>query len=792
MDALTLVLALMGAAALAGAGVAARRVARTGSLRGCSTRARRTSLTWAAAFTLLLTGVTVWAACAHEPGVALPFAAFAVLCAAGLVLQMSKHRAPLPAGRIARGALKAVMLALVALLAMLALELPSNDLLLSGGMSPVGLGIEFALLLTAVCAGYFLFQRTGAGPAAVTAVCAGFGIAEHFVLLYKGQPITFGDLLAVGTAATVSNGYAYALSASCFAGLACAAAAFALCSLAGLRPQAPGDAARLAGDKRAAQRCEGDKRGAPPLLADGRRVTLPGSASPCAKGLASPSAGAHFSPAVTQAARKRAVARASRIAAAAINLAGGAALCAAVVLGVARVSFIDDLGVSIVGWEMQNSYRQQGFLTAFVANLQLIAPHAPRGYSDAAADDFIETYAAAWDNAHADDASYQAAAQQFAEVKPTVIVVMNETFADLSMFDGLGCGYAGPAFFSNLPGALASGPLMVPAQGGGTCNTEFELLTGASTGFIGSGVYPYQSYNLSNVDNLARAFGGLGYATTALHPNLPTNWNRANAYEGLGFDRFLSIDDFAGAETVCGKVSDAATYDKILELLAQDEGPQFILDVTMQNHLPYNTGLMPAEDRNGYVSAAPEGAADDEVNEYLDLIDRSDEALQAFLEELAGLGRPVAVLFFGDHQPAFTRAYNDALMADADDLEHEARLWETRYAVWANYAVAGRASGAASEATSANYLGPRFLELIGAPLSAWDKARLAVAEEVPQVGTVGWRDAAGTLRAHVPGSAESGNGAYDALRAMQYRKLFRPRGDDSNVLAVTTQDQANV
>ena len=37
------------------------------------------------------------------------------------------------------------------------------------------------------------------------------------------------------------------------------------------------------------------------------------------------------------------------------------------------------------------------------------------------------------------------------------------------------------------------------------------------------------------------------------------------------------------AEKLRGMVSDAATYDKILEMLESDSAPQFIFDVTMQN-----------------------------------------------------------------------------------------------------------------------------------------------------------------------------------------------------------------
>ncbi len=758
MGAFTVYAAVFGAGALAAGITASIALVRLGGR--WDVRPRRSAFAWAAVFGALIAAVAAYAVIGRVEGGPVAYSVFQLACAAGLALQFAKglawgawdravssRRARLLAGAAAKGAL----LAAVAGLSFFALELPSNtDLLLAGGVSPAGIQVSLALIASVATAAFFLGQRTGAGPALVAAVCGGFGLAEHFVLLYKGQPITPGDLMAVGTAATVSGGYDYLLEAPCLYGLSCLVAALALCSLLGLRPPR-------------ARREEG------------RAV------------------GAHFSASPSgPAGRPEASRRVRRAAGVAANLALGAALCAGLVLGVQRVDFVGDLGITISAWELQNTYRQQSFLAAFAANLQMVLPHEPRGYSDEAADALVEQYAAAWDERNAGDADRAAAEQQFSELKPTVIAIMNETFSDLSIFDGLGGCYTGPAYFSSISDALARGSLAVSAQGGGTANSEFEMLTGATTGFIGSGVYPYQSYNLDAAPSLARTFKELGYATSAMHPNLATNWNRENAYESLGFDAFYDIDDFAGAETLCGKVTDAATYDKILTLLAEDAGPQFIFDVTMQNHLPYLSGGVPEEARGNYVDwAVTDGESIPETNEYLDLIDASDRALEGFLGALSELDRPVVVLFFGDHQPAFSREYNDALFGGEDPLEHEARVWQTEYVIWANYDVAGNAQVSERLDTSANYLGALLLDLIGAPLDNGYKARLAVREELPAVSLVGYRDAEGVWHEHVARDASSGLDAYDNLRAMQHRMLFRPQDGGSNVLAVKTQDRAN-
>ncbi len=68
---------------------------------------------------------------------------------------------------------------------------------------------------------------------------------------------------------------------------------------------------------------------------------------------------------------------------------------------------------------------------------------------------------------------------------------MNETFSDLSVYQNLHAGYEGPTYFKSIDDAVQRGDLYVSAYGGGTCNTEFEFLTGNSMAYLGQGVYPY-------------------------------------------------------------------------------------------------------------------------------------------------------------------------------------------------------------------------------------------------------------------------------------------------------------
>ena len=180
---------------------------------------------------------------------------------------------------------------------------------------------------------------------------------------------------------------------------------------------------------------------------------------------------------------------------------------------------------------------------------------------------------------------------------------MNETFSDLSIYQNLHAGYEGPTFFKSISDAVARGTLYVSAYGGGTCNTEFEFLTGNSMAYLGRRV-PLLHLQPHADQEPRQQFSDLGYATTAMHPNHGTNWNRENVYRDFGFDNFLTINDFADADRLRGMVTDEATYDKILDLLNENSDPQFIFDVTMQNHSGTRRGSCRTTSRSTISSTA--------------------------------------------------------------------------------------------------------------------------------------------------------------------------------------------
>ena len=555
-------------------------------------------------------------------------------------------------------------------------------------VEPKFLALEAGFALLALLALYLVFQRRGIGAGIGVGVFCAMGLAQYFVRVHKGTAILPSDVLGMATAMSVAGGYVYKIDGTVILGIAIAAVGWCLCSLMHGR--------EVASEKGRVPRRRKE--------ADSEMGRVP---------------------------RRRKLAVAG-------NLGVAAACVGSFVAMVTLVDFGVALGVHVDGWDTARSYERYGAITSFVAAAQDLEIPRPAGYSSAQA--VADEQELADDHATSIDPDARAAAQaQFAETRPSIVCVMNESFSDMSLYDGLGVGYEGPAFFNSIDDALVRGQLAVSTYAGGTCNTEFEFLTGNTLGYLGKGAYPYTLYDLSTTDNLASQLSSLGYDTCAIHPNLGTNWNREGIYAGFGFDEFLTIDRFEDAPQFHSGVTDAATYEEVLERLRGSSKPQFIFDVTMQNHSSYDQDNIDPSLLRGYKPDYLNESQAAELNEYLACIDASDRDLEWFIGELRKLDRPVLLVFFGDHQASVSAAVNDAMFPDEADQTHGARMYLTNYLVWANYDVAGAGSMRVEEASSST-LGALALDAVGAPLSGYQEAQLGARLSMPTISALSYTD----------------------------------------------------
>lgn len=378
-------------------------------------------------------------------------------------------------------------------------------------------------------------------------------------------------------------------------------------------------------------------------------------------------------------------------------------------------------GTSFGFWQGNLEYSEWYYFCRTAGNAIV---ERPTGYSDEALTQITEEYIGTQ-----------------GEMRPNIIMIMNESFADLHDVGEFETNEDYLPYLHTLEGQenTITGDLLVSVFGGGTATTEFEVLTGDTMAFLPYGCSPYQMYVKSATPGVVSGLSAQGYQTVSLHPYRATSWNRQQVYERFGFDTQLYEDAFGqDAERLRGFISDSADYRKIFEVYEnkQADTPLFLFNVTMQNH----GGYVPDETDNfeqtiqltgEYAGKYPE------VDEYLSLVKRSDAAIEELIAYFSAVDEPTAIIFFGDHQPNVPSAFYEGLMEDTGEEQNTKERQKkklTPFFIWANYDIAEQQD----VQISANYLTTFALDALGCSTSGYDALRLSVREQIPRINNAGY------------------------------------------------------
>lgn len=330
---------------------------------------------------------------------------------------------------------------------------------------------------------------------------------------------------------------------------------------------------------------------------------------------------------------------------------------------------------------------------------------------------------------------------------PNIIVIMNESFADLQAVGEFTTSEDYMPFFRSLTNNAIKGELLVSPFGGYTCNTEFEFLTGLSMGFLPTGSTPYLQYVSKPFPNALPAYlADNGYKSVALHPYYARCWNRETIYRHFGFDEFISIENLdelvpeKEQECVRYYISDRTSYraiEEYLENMDKDE-PLFLFNVTMQNHGGYTY----EGDEFPTVTITDMQGSYNATEQYLSLIKESDAAFEELIMYLKDYDKKTVVVMFGDHQPAVEQEFYEELygnsIADISGEEMQ-RRYKVPFVIWANYDI----EEADGVKTSPNYLSGIMLDAVGLPKNAIGNFTSQLRNEVPQINGMGHYDADG-------------------------------------------------
>ena len=377
---------------------------------------------------------------------------------------------------------------------------------------------------------------------------------------------------------------------------------------------------------------------------------------------------------------------------------------------------LPSLGIYTQQWVTQRN----GFLLNFSIALRYSSVEKPEDYSEQAVLRLMEEYPALPGEP---------------ERQPVnIVVIMNESFGDLTIFDALNPSEDPTPFLHSLEENTIQGWMYSTVTGGGTATVEFEYLTGFTSLFQPPHTVAYQLYVEEGMPSLAALTSGQGYAGTAFHPYKSSGWNRVLAYQYLGFDRQFYEQDVPDPYMIRSYISDRSDYEMIFRSTEEEER-SFFFNVTMQNHSGYAQGWRNLE----RTIRLPDHlrAADSTAEQFFDLMRESDLALEELISYYSQCEEPTLVVFFGDHQPPLTNAFYEQLYGkklSERTTQEVLQQYAVPFFIWANYELEARRD----VVVSPNYLGAVTAQAAGLPLTGYMNFLLQMYEQLPAITPVGF------------------------------------------------------
>lgn len=138
----------------------------------------------------------------------------------------------------------------------------------------------------------------------------------------------------------------------------------------------------------------------------------------------------------------------------------------------------------------------------------------------------------------------------------------------------------------------------------------------------------------------------LGYTTASFHGDVPSFWNRDNAYKSFGYQYFFSKEYYPKVkdDEVGYGLKDKIFMKESMHYVEQLPQPFYAKLITVTNHYPYIL-----DKKNKDISAWKTG--DDTVDPYIQTARYLDETVGEFLDYLdkSGLRQNSVIILYGDH-----------------------------------------------------------------------------------------------------------------------------------------------
>lgn len=312
-----------------------------------------------------------------------------------------------------------------------------------------------------------------------------------------------------------------------------------------------------------------------------------------------------------------------------------------------------------------------GPLVQFLVNVDVEVMSKPANYSEEKISEIMKKY----------DATAETINQQREDWSEDQVLIFNlsESFSDPTRMPETKVNSDPIPTIHQVLQKNTSGLMLSSGYGGGTANMEWETLSGLSLSNLSPTLTtPYSQ--LVEKMTIAPNITDLFDHKVAIHPYTAKLYNRIRVFDKYGFDAFYHVgskNELTYTDKISGSdyISDASAFKETLRLINEEKkGTQFIQLSSMQNHSPY-THDYPDDD----FSSSGTSVLDNNrplLNNYLQGIHYTDEAMADFLAELDKIQKPITYVFYGDHLPGF---YNGL-----DKSRYGLNMRETDYFVYNN------------------------------------------------------------------------------------------------------------
>lgn len=341
---------------------------------------------------------------------------------------------------------------------------------------------------------------------------------------------------------------------------------------------------------------------------------------------------------------------------------------------------------------LSQGYLDYGYLYGFSTSVLDRGMNRPFGYSDSKIKSIIEadqayvdsiqttTYDIAGEDGQS-DGNLTVTEIDTGDNKPNIVVMLLESFYDVSECEFLETSEDPIPFVHYLEDNYSTGHCIVPVVGAGTCNSEFEILTGLSCNFFGPGEYPQKTIlKETDVESYADVLHDDGYATHIVHNNGGNFYSRANAFSMMGFDTFSSKEmlDITEYTPLGNWPTDDILIGGTMDAMDSTDGSDFVYTITVEGHGSYPT--YPVE-TDPAIKVKANGKTEGENyawEYYVNRIYNVDDFLKQYIEALDARGEDTLVIMFGDHLPTMGLTEDEVATGD---------LYQTKYFTWNNFGM---------------------------------------------------------------------------------------------------------